>query len=211
MRFGLGALGKTHASAASYNNHWGVPLSLASLPQGARYAVFEIGMNHFGEIRSLVSFVRPHVALVTTIAPAHLEFFGSCEAIADAKSEIFEGVEPGGAALIPSDSPYAGRLIARAKQSHVSRVQTFGEQAGSDARLLDYVQTSDGAHVKADVCGLPVEFSLAASGRHIANNALGVLLAVAALDGDVLNAAAALKQFAALKAAARVSRLAASM
>jgi len=199
LRLGLGALGKTHASAASYNNHWGVPLSLASLPLDARYAVFEIGMNHFGEIRSLVGFVRPHAALVTTIAPAHLEFFGSCEAIADAKSEIFEGIEPGGAALIPSDSPYAARLIARAKQSHIARILTFGEKAGSDARLLSYDEMASGAHIKADLMGLPVEFSMAAPGRHIASNALGALLAVSALDGDVLNAAAAMKAFSALK------------
>jgi len=199
LRLGLGALGKTHASAASYNNHWGVPLSLASLPFDARYAVFEIGMNHFGEIRSLVGFVRPHAALVTTIAPAHLEFFGSCEAIADAKSEIFEGIEPGGAALIPSDSPYAARLIARAKQSHIARILTFGEKAGSDARLLSYDEMASGAHIKADLMGLPVEFSMAAPGRHIASNALGALLAVSALDGDVLNAAAAMKAFSALK------------
>ena len=85
------ALGRTHASAASYNNHWGVPLSLASLPRDAEYGIFEVGMNHFGELRNLVGFVRPHVALITTIAPAHLEFFGNCESIADAKSEIFEG------------------------------------------------------------------------------------------------------------------------
>jgi UDP-N-acetylmuramoyl-tripeptide--D-alanyl-D-alanine ligase len=199
LRFGLGALGTTHASAASYNNHWGVPLSLASLPRDARYAVFEIGMNHFGEIRSLVGFVRPHVALVTTIAPAHLEFFGSCEAIADAKSEIFEGLEPGGAAILPSDSAYADRLTARARQSHVSRILTFGEKVGSDARLLGYEENESGAHIKADIQGLPVEFTLAAPGRHIAGNAIGALLAVAALDGDVLNAAAALKQFSALK------------
>jgi UDP-N-acetylmuramoyl-tripeptide--D-alanyl-D-alanine ligase len=199
LRLGLGALSKTHASDASYNNHWGVPLSLASLPRDARYAVFEIGMNHFGEIRSLVSFVRPHVALITTIAPAHLEFFGTCDAIADAKSEIFEGVEPGGAALIPSDSPYAERLIARAKQSHVARILTFGEKAGSDARFLSYEESESGAHIKADLLGLPVEFSMAAPGRHIANNALGALLTVSALDGDVLNAAAGMKAFSALK------------
>jgi UDP-N-acetylmuramoyl-tripeptide--D-alanyl-D-alanine ligase len=193
LRLGLSALGSTHCSAASYNNHWGVPLSLASMPRDSRYAVFEIGMNHFGEIRSLVSLVRPHVALVTTIAPAHLEFFGTCEAIADAKSEIFEHIEPGGAALIPSDSPYAGRLIARARQSHVARIMTFGETG--DAKLVGY----DGARVKADILGTPVEFSIGAPGRHIATNALGALLAVAALDGDVLNAAAALKGFSALK------------
>ncbi len=138
LRVALGALGTTHASAASYNNHWGVPLSLASLPRDARYAVLEIGMNHFGEIRALVGMVRPHVALVTTIAPAHLEFFGTCEAIADAKSEIFEGLVAGGVAFIPSDSLYAERLAARARQSHVGRVLTFGEKQGSDARLVSY-------------------------------------------------------------------------
>src|SRR6185437_11518731 len=108
--------------------------SLAGLPRDAEYGVFEIGMNHFGEIRSLVALVRPHVALITTIAPAHLEFFGSCEAIADAKSEIFEGLVPGGAALIPVDSPYAGRLAARATQAQVSRILRFGKSG--DARLL---------------------------------------------------------------------------
>ena len=199
LRIALGALGATHASAASYNNHWGVPLSLASLPRNARYGVFEIGMNHFGEIRSLVGFVRPHVALVTTIAPAHLEFFGTCEAIADAKSEIFEGITPGGAALIPSDSPYAERLVARARQAHVSRILKFGTNAHSDARLTDYAESDDGAHIKADICGTPVEFRIGAPGRHVAQNAIGALLAVAMADGDVLNAAAALRQFSALK------------
>ena len=194
LRLALGALGSTHCSAASYNNHWGVPLSLASMPRDSRYAVFEIGMNHFGEIRSLVSLVRPHVALVTTIAPAHLEFFSTCEAIADAKSEIFERIEPGGAALIlRAGLPHVGRLIARARQSHVARILTFGE--AGDAKLVSY----DGARVKAEILGTLVEFSTGAPGRHIATNALGALLAVAALDGDVLNAAAALKGFSALK------------
>ncbi len=199
LRHALGALGSTHASAASYNNHWGVPLSLASLPRDARYGVFEVGMNHFGELRNLVSFVRPHVALVTTIAPAHLEFFGSCEAIADAKSEIFEGILPGGAGLISADSPYADRLVARARQAHVARILTFGEKARSDARLIAYDETTGGSHVKADICGTPVDFRLAAPGRHIAQNAVGALLVVAMLEGDVLNAAAALKGFTALK------------
>src|SRR6201999_3838610 len=117
LRHALNGLGRTHVSAASYNNHWGVPLSLASLPRDAEYGVFEIGMNHFGEIRNLVSFVRPHVAMITTIAPAHLEFFGNCDAIADAKSEIFDGILPGGAALVPADSPFAERLKARARQA----------------------------------------------------------------------------------------------
>jgi UDP-N-acetylmuramoyl-tripeptide--D-alanyl-D-alanine ligase len=169
------------------------------MPRDVAYGVFEVGMNHFGELRNLVGFVRPHVVLVTTIAPAHLEFFGSCEAIADAKSEIFEGLLPGGAALVPADSPYAARLIARARQAHATRVLKFGAAAGSDARLLSYEEDSGGARIKADICGTPVEFMLAAPGRHIAQNALGALLAVAQLDGDVLNAAAGLKNFAALK------------
>ena len=126
LRLAFGALGRTHASAASYNNQWGVPLTLAAMPRDTEFGVIEIGMNHFGEIRALAGFARPHVALITTIAPAHLEFFGNCEAIADAKSEIFEGLVPGGTALIPADSPYAGRLLARARQAHVGRILTFG-------------------------------------------------------------------------------------
>src|SRR3954470_3425895 len=104
------------------------------MPRDSEYGIFEVGMNHFGELRNLVSFVEPHVALITTIAPAHLEFFGNCEAIADAKSEIFEGLLPGGAALIPSDNVYAERLKARARQAQVSRIVSFG--ANGDARLI---------------------------------------------------------------------------
>jgi UDP-N-acetylmuramoyl-tripeptide--D-alanyl-D-alanine ligase len=137
-------------------------------------------MNHFGEIRSLVSFVRPHVALITTIAPAHLEFFGSCEAIADAKSEIFEGIIPGGAAVIPADSPYAERLRARARQANVGRVLSFGKDAGTDAQLTSVQDSADGMRIEAQVLGRDVHFRLQASGAHLAANALGALLAVAA-------------------------------
>ena len=108
--------GETHASAASFNNHWGVPLSLARCPESARYAVFEIGMNHAGEITPLTKLVRPHVAIITTIAPVHLEFFGSVDAIADAKAEIFHGIEPGGAAVINRDNPQFARLQERAEE-----------------------------------------------------------------------------------------------
>jgi len=191
------ALGRTHASAASYNNHWGVPLSLASLPRDAEYGIFEVGMNHFGELRNLVSFVRPHVALITTIAPAHLEFFGTCEAIADAKSEIFEGLLPGGAALIPADNPYAERLKARARQAQVSRIISFGETG--DAKLLSFAAEGDGMRVRCDILGRAVDCYVGAPGAHIAQNVVGALAAVALLDGDVLNAAAALKNFVALK------------
>jgi len=199
LRLACGALGPTHASGASFNNHWGVPFSLASLPREAAYGVFEIGMNHFGEIRALVCFVRPHAALITAIAPAHLEFFGSCEAIADAKSEIFEGLVPGGAAVLPAGNPYTERLAARAKQLGVARLLRFGETQGSEARLLSCEETGEGVRAKADILGKPVEFRLGAQGRHNAVNALGALLTVAAVEGDVLNAAAALREFSALK------------
>ncbi len=207
LRLALGALGRTHASAASYNNHWGVPLSLASMPQDCAYGVFEIGMNHFGEIRALVGLVKPQVALVTTIAPAHLEFFETCEAIADAKSEIFEGIVPGGTALIPADSPYAERLAARAQQAHVSRVLRFGSKPKSDARLETVEDAADGMKVAATILGRAVQFRMGASGLHNATNAVGALLAVAALDGDVLNAAAALSAFSALKGRGAITDL----
>src|ERR1700742_4193519 len=160
------ALGVTHASAASYNNHWGVPLSLAALPREAEYGVFEVGMNHFGELRNLTQFVRPHVALVTTIAPAHLEFFGNCESIADAKSEIFEGLLPGGFALIPADSPYAERLKARARQAQVSNIIDFG--ITDESKLLYSTADSEGMRVKADILGRAVDCHVGAPGGHIA-------------------------------------------
>ena len=193
LRVAFGALGKTHASAASHNNHWGVPLSVASLPADARNAIFEIGMNHFGEIRALVGIVRPHVAIVTTIAPAHLEFFGTCEAIADAKSEIFEGIEAGGTAIIPADSPYADRLVARAQQAGVANIRTFGRK-GADAKLLSLGET-----IEAEILGNTLRFAIGAPGEHIASNALAALLAVAVTGGDVNAAAAMLPNFTALK------------
>jgi UDP-N-acetylmuramoyl-tripeptide--D-alanyl-D-alanine ligase len=191
------ALGVTHASAASYNNHWGVPLSLAALPQQAEYGVFEVGMNHFGELRNLVGFVKPHLAIITTIAPAHLEFFGNCESIADAKSEIFEGLLPGGFALIPADNEHAGRLTARARQAHVSNIVTFGETG--QARLLSVSLDGEGMRVKCDILGRLVDCLVGAPGAHIAQNVVAALTAVSLLDGDVLNAAAALREFTALK------------
>jgi UDP-N-acetylmuramoyl-tripeptide--D-alanyl-D-alanine ligase len=167
------------------------------MPRDSEYGIFEVGMNHFGELRNLVSFVRPHVALITTIAPAHLEFFGTCEAIADAKSEIFEGLLAGGAALVPADSPYAERLKDRARQAQVSRIVAFGETG--DAKLISWTAEDDGMRVKADILGRAVDCHVGAPGAHIAQNVVGALAAVALLDGDVLNAAAALKQFTALK------------
>ena len=135
----LSASGKTHKSVKSYNNHWGVPLTLARLPQDARFGVFEIGMNHAGEISRLSPQVRPHVAAITTVAPVHIEHFGSLEAIADAKAEIFLGVEHGGSVLIPADNPMTSRLLARAKDIDGIKALTFGKADNADAHIIDAV------------------------------------------------------------------------
>jgi UDP-N-acetylmuramoyl-tripeptide--D-alanyl-D-alanine ligase len=199
LKLACGALGQTHVSGASFNNHWGVPFSVAGLPREAIYGVFEIGMNHFGEIRNLVTFVRPHIALVTTIAPAHLEFFGNCDAIADAKSEIFEGLHPGGSALLPVDSPYCERLRRRAKQFGVANVLTFGSAQCADARLIGIEESDSSIRLKAEILGKTIDVVIGAPGQHMASNALGALLAVAVAGGDVAMAVDALRDFSALK------------
>jgi UDP-N-acetylmuramoyl-tripeptide--D-alanyl-D-alanine ligase len=199
LRLALAALGSVHASPSSYNNHWGVPLALAQMPQDCAFGVFEIGMNHFGEIRPLVGFVRPEVALVTTIAAAHLEYFGNLAAIADAKSEIFEGLCRSGAAIVPADNPCTDRLVARAKAAGVGRVFLFGEAEGCAARLLSLSETPQGSRVEAEILGRHCRFRIGAAGAHIAKNAVAALLAVTLLDGDVECAAAALAGFSALK------------
>src|SRR5215510_1427053 len=135
LRLALSANGETHASVSSYNNHWGVPLSLARCSESVKYAVFEIGMNHAGEITPLTKLVRPQVAIITTIEPVHLEYFGSLEKIADAKAEIFLGVEPGGAAVLNRDNAQFARLAAAAKATGI-RIVSFGEDSNADARLL---------------------------------------------------------------------------
>jgi UDP-N-acetylmuramoyl-tripeptide--D-alanyl-D-alanine ligase len=199
LRIALGALGSTHASAASYNNHWGVPLSLAQFPRGHAFGVFEIGMNHFGEIRALGSFARPDVALVTTIAPAHLEYFGNVESIADAKSEIFEGLSPGGVTIVPAENVCTARLVARARQAGVGRILRFGESPEADARLHSWSETGGETRIDAEIMSRRCLFRIGATGMHIVHNALGALLAVAALEGDVVEAAASLASFKALK------------
>jgi len=174
------AVGPTHASAASHNNHWGVPLSLANLPADAAFGIFEMGMNHAGEIAALTRQVRPHVALVTAIAPAHMAFFADIEAVAAAKAEIFEGLEPDGVAIVPAEAPAADRLCARAEKLG-RRVVRFGERADCDVRLLDADLHADDSRVRAVVHGREITFALGIPGRHWVSNALGLLAA-----GDVL-------------------------
>ena len=192
LRLALSPDGETHVSAASYNNHWGVPLSLARCPQSAKYAVFEIGMNHAGEITPLTRLVRPHVAIVTTIAPVHLEFFGSLEKIADAKAEIFLGVEPGGAAVLNRDNAQYARLEKAAKAANVCRIVSFGEHAKADAHLLRVSLQPDSSTVEARILGQPMTYKLGAPGRHIVTNSLAVLAAVALAGADLALAAVAL-------------------
>jgi UDP-N-acetylmuramoyl-tripeptide--D-alanyl-D-alanine ligase len=188
--------GATHSSAASYNNQWGVPLSLARMPQGTRFGVFEIGMNHAGEITPLTRLVRPHVAVVTAIEPAHLEYFGSVEAIADAKAEIFLGLEPGGVAVINRDSPYYDRLAARAVAAG-ARVVGFGAHAGAEARLIEASFKPDVSTVRADILGADVTYKLGAPGRHVVLNSLAVLAAAALVGADLAVCALALVALAA--------------
>jgi UDP-N-acetylmuramoyl-tripeptide--D-alanyl-D-alanine ligase len=192
LRLALSSDGETHASAASYNNHWGVPLSLARCPASARHVVLEMGMNHAGEIAPLTRLVRPHVAIVTTIEPVHLEFFPSVEAIADAKAEIFQGLEPGGAAVINRDNPHFARLEKQARADGVGRIVSFGEHAKADARLLRFALQADSSTVQARILGADVTYKLGAPGRHVVWNSLAVLAAAALAGADLALAALAL-------------------
>ena len=194
LRLVLSAQGQTHASAASFNNHWGVPLSLARCPETARFAVFEIGMNHAGEIQPLVKMVQPHVAIVTTVEPVHLEFFSGIEAIADAKAEIFEGVVAGGAVVLNRDNPQFARLARRAKELGIQRIVSFGADAKSDARLIDVSLHAACSAVHADILGHEVTYKVGMPGRHVAMNSLAVLAAAALAGADLALASLSLSQ-----------------
>jgi UDP-N-acetylmuramoyl-tripeptide--D-alanyl-D-alanine ligase len=197
LRKVLSAAGPTHASDKSYNNHWGVPLMLARLPESARFAVFEIGMNHAGEITPLVAMVRPHVAVVTNVAPVHLEHFAGVEDIARAKAEIFSGLVKGGVAIINRDNGTFGLLEAAAQQSLAGHVLSFGADEGADARLLRFEGQDNFSRISARILGQELQFTLGAPGRHLAINALAVLLAARSVGLDLARASASLVLFAA--------------
>ena len=189
--------GSVHKSVKSYNNHTGVPLSLARMPADSAFAVFEMGMNHAGELAALTAMVRPHVALITAIAPAHIEFFGSEEAIADAKGEVFQGLEPGGTAVIPFDSPHRDRLIGHAKP-YAAHILTFGRGEGADVRVLDEIAVAGGTMLNVELPGKALSFTLSQPGDHWVSNALAVLASVQALGGDLAAAGLALADFGGL-------------
>ena len=192
LKLALSADGETHASAASYNNHWGVPLSLARLPASAKYAVFEIGMNHAGEITPLTKLVRPHVAIVTAIAPVHLQYFGSLKKIADAKAEIFLGLELGGIAVLNRDNRQFMQLAKAAAAAGAARVVSFGVHPKADARLVRHSLQAESSTVEARILGQPVTYKLGAPGKHLVLNSLAVLAAASLVGADLALAALAL-------------------
>ena len=190
--------GKVHRSVKSYNNHTGVPLSLARMPRDVDYAVLEMGMNNAGEIRALVAQVRPHAALVTAIAPAHIENLGSLEGIADAKAEIFEGLESEGIAIIPNDTPYRDRLLKAARR-HAERIITFGT-GDADVHAVHAVAAEGGGSlISAALLERELTFTISQPGEHWVSNALGVLAAVEAVGADVARAGLALADMSSLK------------
>jgi len=191
LRTALGAQGRTHAAEASFNNHWGVPITLARMPADAEYAVIEIGMNAPGEIAPLSKLARPHVAVVTTVAPAHLEAFGVIEGIAVEKASIYEGLEPGGVALAHGDLDTSGILFDKAR-SCAARLITFGEDAGLDIRVTDLRISDEATVLKIDDQGTERLLKLGAPGRHYGMNAMIALAAAEAAGADPTRAALSL-------------------
>ncbi|WP_377808989.1 UDP-N-acetylmuramoylalanyl-D-glutamyl-2,6-diaminopimelate--D-alanyl-D-alanine ligase [Azospirillum sp. A29] len=199
LRHVLSAQGATYANEGSLNNHWGVPLSLARLPADSRYGVFELGMNHAGELRPLSRQVRPHVAVITTIEAVHLEFFSGVEAIADAKAEIFEGMDAGGIAVLNRDNGQYARLAAAARRQGLTDIWSFGAHEEADARLVDCSLHATCSAVTALIRGERVQYCLSQPGRHWVMNSLAVLLAVKALGADVAAAARSLSSLPPVK------------
>jgi UDP-N-acetylmuramoyl-tripeptide--D-alanyl-D-alanine ligase len=194
LRAALSGFGPTHAAAASYNNQWGVPLTLARAPRDAEFLVIEIGMNHAGEILPLARLARPHVAVITAIERTHIGHLGSIEGIADEKAAVLAGIEPGGVAVLPADSAQLPRLLARAD---AATVRLFGAETSADVRLIALAPDANGSDVTARVGGSEINFRLGAPGTHMAINALAALAVVSALGLDVARAASALAGFAA--------------
>ncbi|MZR32488.1 UDP-N-acetylmuramoylalanyl-D-glutamyl-2,6-diaminopimelate--D-alanyl-D-alanine ligase [Sneathiella litorea] len=188
----LSRQGKTHASIGSFNNHWGVPLSLSRMPEDTKYAIFELGMNHPGELGPLSKMVRPHVALITTIEAVHLEFFSDVEAIARAKAEIFEGLTSSGSVILNGDNSYGGLLKSIAANAGITQILTFGEKSEADIRLTDFTLYPDYSDVAVKIASQEVFFRLGVPGRHWISNILGVLGAVSELGANIEKAAEAL-------------------
>ena len=199
LKLALDASGRTHAPVASFNNHWGVPLTLARMPVDTEFGVFEIGMNHPGEITPLVQMVRPHVAVITTVEKVHLEFFGSVERIAQAKGEIFLGLEPGGLALLNRDNDQFDLLTYLAKAAGVRRIATFGRLGPAHVQAERISAQTGCTSISGHVFDQQITYKVGAPGTHLVTNSLAVLGAVAELGGDLARAGMALAAFRAPK------------
>ena len=207
LRLVLGRQAPTAASLGNLNNHWGAPLSLARMAPDAAYGVFELGMNHPGEIAPLSRLVRPHVALITTIAPAHTAFFRSLDEVADAKAEIFEGVAPDGTALLNRDNGWFDRLAEAARRRGIGRILGFGRSRDAEARVLEAELGAEGSRVAAEIDGRRLAYRIGAPGPHWVVNSVAVLAAVAALGADLAAAAEALADMEAPAGRGRRCRL----
>lgn len=197
LRTAFGEIGNVHAADKSFNNHWGVPLTLARMPMSADFGIFEIGMNHAGEITPLTELVAPDVAIVTTVAAAHLEFFSSVEEIAEAKSEIFLGLTPRGTCILPIDNPHFELLRKRARAAGAARIFSFGEHYKADFCLEFYETVGGHGHLVVSHPTGKIDFQLGAPGKHQAMNALAVLASVAALGQSLERAVEGLATFGA--------------
>ncbi|MET0597604.1 MAG: UDP-N-acetylmuramoylalanyl-D-glutamyl-2,6-diaminopimelate--D-alanyl-D-alanine ligase [Mesorhizobium sp.] len=199
LRHALSAVGKVHAADRSFNNHWGVPLTLARTPKDCDFAVFEIGMSNAGEIRPLARLVRPHIAIVTLIAEAHLGQFDSLDDIARAKAEIFEGIEPGGYAVLNRDDPRSKLLGKLAREAGVDHVVGFGENPRAHFRLTGCTLFGDSSTITAKIGGTEVYARIGAPGRHMVQNVLAVLGAAYLAGADLEKVAPALANLTAEK------------
>jgi UDP-N-acetylmuramoyl-tripeptide--D-alanyl-D-alanine ligase len=205
LRLALAAHGRTFATSGNYNNHIGTPLNLANLPPDTDFAVFEMGMNHAGEISHLTRMVQPHIAAITNVEAVHLEFFPSLEAVAHAKSEIFEGLPKGGVAVVNAGSPQLSVMMAAAARCGAQQIVTFGANAMADCRLLEYHATASGCEVTASIHGAIINYTLGAIGKHWALTSVMILAITHALELDDAVTARALAGFRELEGRGRLT------
>ena len=195
----LGAQGKVSASAGGLNNHWGLPLSLSRMSRQSAYGVFEVGMNHAGELRELTRLLKPHVALITTVEAVHIGHFNSVEEIADAKAEIFDGMNEDGVAVLNRDNPHFERLSAHASAAGLRRIISFGQDDRADVRAVQAQLGATGSDIRAEVYGAPVNYTITLPGAHWVSNSLAVLATITALGADVQAAAEEFSRLSAVK------------
>lgn len=210
LKTAFGQLGETYATTGNLNNHLGVPLTLANMPTTAQFAIIEMGMNHAGEIRQLSGWVRPHVSIITTVDAVHIEFFDSVQGIADAKSEIFEGMHGKGFAVINRDNPYYARMREKAEKAGLDRILSFGVHAEAVCRMTDYAIVDAGTQVEAVIAGTKTRFRIGTIGKHWALMSVAVLGVVDAVGGDVAKAAAAFAHFSEPKGRGQIRKIAVS-